>query len=89
MTCAWLRRSPFLQRWITSTPIPLKLRTLHNTFGTNHLKSLQGDVIVRGSDIPNYTINGILDEDLEKRIDLTPPTLSMPFWKKDRVRTRS
>lgn len=58
----------------TAVPIPFKVRTHHNTWGFNQRKSLERNVIVRGSNIPNLTVSAILDEDLDRREPMNSPT---------------
>lgn len=59
----------------TTVPIPYRVRTQHNTYGTNKSKSLKDIVVVRGSNIRDTTLHAILDEDLTNRVDLKSPSL--------------
>lgn len=59
----------------STVPIPYKVRTQHNTYGTNKSKSLRDNVVVRGLNIRDITLHAILDEDLKNRVDLKSPSL--------------
>lgn len=57
----------------SATPIPLKVRTHHTTFGYNQLKTLSDIIVVRGRNLQNYIANAIIDRDVNNTVSLTPP----------------
>lgn len=56
-------------------PIPFRVRTNHDTFGTNKKKTFSDTVVVRGANINNFSLNAIPDESPDQRIELKTPTL--------------
>jgi hypothetical protein len=62
----------------TTVPIPFKVRTHHNTYGVNHLKTIGDSIVIRGANIPNLALGAIIDEDVNNRVALSTPTL----WKR-------
>ena len=58
----------------STTAIPFKVRTHHNTWGFNQKKELMRDVVVRGQNIPDLTTSAILDRDLDNRVAFNSPS---------------
>lgn len=58
----------------STTNISYKLRTKHDTFGFNQLKTITDRVIVRGKNINDANISVIPDEDFKKQVPFGGPT---------------
>ncbi len=54
----------------STTAIPWKLRQQHLTLGVNLIKSLSDKIVVRGKNIEGCVTRAIVDEELDKPIDI-------------------